>query len=90
MALRLMDMENLAVTSAASAAIDAGKYNNNSHALVDLCKGQHRLAIIAAAADREVASMHFTDPIEVHLGFITKLASPRQLPVQISTMLYPV
>ncbi len=88
-ALGLMHMENLAVTSEASAAIDAGKYDNNPHALVDLCRGQHRLAIVTEAANNKVATMHFTDSIEVHLGFITRLAQPCQLPVKISTMLYP-
>ena len=88
-ALRLMDMENLALISTASAAIDAGKYDNNPQALVDLCKGQHRLALVSAAANDKVASMHFTDPIEVHLGYITKLVNSCVLPVQISTMLYP-
>ena len=88
-AIRLMDMENLATTAAARAAIDAGHFDNNPQALVDLCKGQHRLAIVAEEADNKVASLHFTDPIEVHLGYLTKLVEPCRLPVQISTMLYP-
>lgn len=88
-AIRLMEMENLATTAAARTAIDAGHYDNNPQALVDLCKGQHRLAIVATEADNKVASLHFTDPIEVHLGYITTLAQSCQLPVQISTMLYP-
>lgn len=88
-ALRLMDMENLAMTHEASAAIDAGRYDEDPRALIELCKVQHRLAIIATEAENKVAGMHFTDPIEVHLGYITKLAEPCQLPVQISTMLYP-
>lgn len=88
-AIRLMDMENLATTAAARAAIDAGHYDNNPQALIDLCKGQHRLAIVAAEADNKVAGMHFTDPIEVHLGYLTKLAELCRLPVQICTMLYP-
>ncbi len=88
-ALRFMDMENLAVSSAASAAIDRGKYDNNPQALVEVCKGQHRLAIIAAEAQQKVAGLNLSDPIEVHLGYLTKLAEPCQLPVQIRTMLYP-
>lgn len=88
-ALRLMDMEQLVIVSQARAAIDAGKYDTDPQALVDLCKGQYRLAIIAAAAENKVAGMHFTDPIEVHLGYLTKLAAPCKLPVRIATMLYP-
>ena len=88
-AMRLMDMENLAVTSTASAAIEAGEYDDNPQALVELCKGQHRLALIKATADDKVATMNLVDLIEVHLGYITKLAASCSLPVQISTMLYP-
>ena len=88
-AVRLMAMENLALRSAANAAIDAGIYDDKPQALVDFCKGQHRLALVAEEADSKVAGMQLTDPIEVHLGYITKLAESPALPVQISTMLYP-
>ena len=88
-ALRMLDMENCAVISEAKAAIAAGHYDHNPQALVDLCKGQHRLDIIAKESERKVATMNLTDAIEVHLGYLTKLAEPYRLPVRISTMLYP-
>ena len=88
-AIRMMEMENLAMISEASADIDAGKYDDNPHALVDLCKGQYRLALVAKEADNKVACMNYVDAIEVHLGYITQLAEPCRLPVQISTRLYP-
>ena len=89
-ALRMLDMENCAVISAAKTALAAGHYDHNPQALVDLCKGQHRLKMIEKEAQDKVATMHFTDPIEVHLGYLTKLTEPYRLPVRISTMLYPV
>lgn len=88
-ALRMLDMDNLAVVSEAKTALAAGKYDQNPQALIDLCKGQHRLAIIATEAENKVATMHFTDSVEVHLGYLVKLAETYQLPVRISTMLYP-
>ena len=88
-ALRMLDMENLAVASEAKTALNAGKFDHDPKALIDLCKGQHRLALIATEAENKVATMHFTDPVEVHLGYLVKLAEPYQLPVRISTMLYP-
>jgi hypothetical protein len=88
-ALRFLDMENCAVISAAKAALDAGKYDDNPQALIDVCKDQHRLTIIAKEADDKTASMNYVDAIEVRLGYLTRLAGPYQLPVQISTMLYP-
>ena len=88
-AIRLLDMENCAVISEAKTAISAGEYDHNPQSLIDLCKGQHRLDIIAKETVSKVATMHFTDPIEVHLGYLTKLTEPYRLPVRISTMLYP-
>lgn len=88
-ALRMLDMENLAVASEAKTALNAGKFDHDPKALIDLCKGQHRLALIATEAENKVATMHFTDPVEVHLGYLVKLAEPYQLHVRISTMLYP-
>lgn len=88
-ALRLMDMEQMAIHCDARAAIDTGKFDIDPRPLIDLCKGQYRLAIIAAAAENKAATMNFTDPIEVHLGYLTKLAAPCKLPVRITTMLYP-
>ena len=88
-ALRLMDMEQMVINGEARAAIDAGKFDADPKPLIDLCMGQYRLAIIAAAAESKAATMNFTDPIEVHLGYLTKLAAPYKLPVRITTMLYP-
>ena len=88
-ALRMLDMENCAVISEAKTAISAGKYDHNPQALIDLCKGQHRLDIIAKGAESKVATMHFTDPIEVHLGYLTKLSDSYRLPLRISSLLYP-
>ena len=87
-ALRLLDMENCAVISEAKTSISAGKYDHNPQVLIDQCKGQHRLDIIAKETQRKVATMHFTDPIEVHLGYLTELREPYRLPIRISTMLY--
>ncbi|MEC5218289.1 Leucine-rich repeat (LRR) protein [Actimicrobium sp. GrIS 1.19] len=88
-ALRLLDMETLCLSRRMQAAIHAGEFDANPSALVDLCKGQYRLDVLSRLAKDKVATMNFCDEIEVYLGYLVALSEDFDLPIKISTMLYP-
>ncbi|EGF33208.1 invasion plasmid antigen [Oxalobacteraceae bacterium IMCC9480] len=88
-ALRLLDMEMACLASRTTAEIASGKYDRNPQPLVDLCKGQYRLQVLTRLAKEKVATLHFVDEIEVHLGYLVELAESHPLPTQVATMLYP-
>ena len=88
-ALRLMDMEILCLLARASDDIDEGKFDHAPGALIDLCKGLYRLQILTNEAKAKIATLHLTDAIEVHLGYILNCTEEFNLPVNTRSMFFP-
>ncbi|MDY7574689.1 NEL-type E3 ubiquitin ligase domain-containing protein [Actimicrobium sp. CCI2.3] len=88
-ALAFMDMETACATRRAESDVKAGAYDDNLPGLVELGRGMHRLQMLQTISREKVATLHFVDEIEVHLGYLVHLSQEFALPVQMQSMLYP-
>lgn len=88
-ALAFMGMENACTTRQAEHDVSAGKYDDNPTELVRLGRGMYRLQTLQIISRDKVATRHFVDEIEVHLGYLVNLSQEFALPVQMRSMLYP-
>lgn len=88
-ALAFLDMETASAIQRAEADVKAGAYDDNLAGLVALGRGMHRLQTLQTISREKVATLHFVDEIEVHLGYLVNLSQEFALPVQMQSMLYP-
>jgi Leucine-rich repeat (LRR) protein len=88
-ALAFLDMETACATRRIECDVNEGAYDNNLSGLVALGRGMHRLQTLQTISREKVATLHFVDEIEVHLGYLVNLSQEFALPVRMQSMLYP-
>lgn len=88
-AFAFLDMETQCRVAQAERDVQTGQYDENPAELVKLGQGLFRLEQLQTIAREKVDTLHFVDPIEVHLGYLVQLSTQFGLPVQMQSMLYP-
>lgn len=87
-AMALLDMEMLCLTSRKAEEIRAGVHDANPQNLVDFCKGQYRLKVLERLT-KEKSVTTSIDEVEFYLGQVLALSERYALPVKITSMIFP-
>lgn len=94
-AMALVRMETACSIEEVESDIRAGKYDDgastsetNPASLWKLAKGMYRLLRVEEMAHQKTTLEKLGDTIEVHLGFLCRLAQTFELPIRMQTMLY--